>query len=128
MESIDELYQNNNDILMIYLAPQGVTAAPASPSSITATVQPAVVPEVVDHYVVQIEGHPNKKCSATLPTLSCTITGLPPAAEYTVQAKACLGVQSSPKPCSDVTVGGKSWTNPSSKFLTLTVITNVVQN
>ncbi len=96
---------------------------PASSSSVTATVEPVVVPEVVDHYVVQIEGHIDKKCSATVPTLSCTITGLPPAAEYTVQAKACLGVQSSSKPCSDAKLGGKSWTNPSSKFLTSTVIT-----
>ncbi len=123
MELTDERCQNNNHILMIYLAPQGVAAVPASPSSITATVEPAVVPEVVDHYVVQIEGHTDKKCSATAPTLSCTITGLPPAAEYTVQAKACLGVQSGSKPCSDVKLGGKSWTNPSSKFLTSAVIT-----
>ncbi len=99
------------------LAPRDVAAVPESSTSIKTTVDQATEHTGVDHYIVQIEGQTEKNCTAPLRGLSCIINGLSPAVEYMVQTEACLAPNSGPNPCSALKVGGKTWTNPSSKSL-----------
>ncbi len=99
-----------------YLAPDGVTVAAVSPSSITATVVQAVDHAGVDHYILKMENNEIRTCHVTPSALSCDIGGLLPAKEYTVQAVACLDGNSGPDPCNPTTVEGKGWTKPSRKF------------
>ncbi len=106
-------------INLLSIAPGTVTASPESPASVKATEVPATDSSGVTRYIVQIKDHTEKNCTTTVPTLSCTISGLSPAVEYTVQTEACLAPNSGPDPCSAVKVGGNSWTNPSSKSLAI---------
>ncbi len=101
----------------LLLVPENVTAVPDSPSSFIATVVPAGDTSSLDHYVVQIKEDTTKTCKATQAKLSCTITDLSAATQYTVQVKACLVDGSGVSPCSPVKVGGKGWTKPTSKHL-----------
>ncbi len=104
-------------INLLSIAPGTVTALPESPVAVKATVVPATDSAGVTRYIIQIKDHTEKNCTTTVPTLSCTIPGLSPAVEYTVQTEACLAPNSGPNPCSALMVGGKTWTNPSSKSL-----------
>ncbi len=94
-----------------------MTAAPASSSSIEATIDQATDHAGVHHYVVEIQGETTKNCQPQSGELSCTIDELLPAKQYTVQVKACLDESSGRDPCSPVKVGGKSRTKPTSKHL-----------
>ncbi len=97
--------------------PGGVTAAPASSTSIKAAVIQAADPTGVHHYVVEIQGETTKNCQPQLGELFCTIDDLLPAKQYTVQVKACLDESSGLNPCSPVQVGGQGWTKPTSTGL-----------
>ncbi len=95
----------------LLLVPNGVTAKPASPSSVIATVAPAGDTSSLDHYIVQIKEDTSKSCKATQAELSCTIKKLAAATQYTVQVMACLDEVSNPNPCSPVRLEEKAGQN-----------------
>ncbi len=101
----------------MYVAPTGVTAEPASPDWLKATVEPATDPTGAHHYVVQIQGDEGKACTTAPNEVICTIGSLSPVTQYTVQVMACLDENRESQPCSAVTVGGHSWTKPTRKGL-----------
>ncbi len=88
-----------------------------STSSIRVDIFQAIIIHMDEQYPVWIKGDPGKHCLAPASTLSCTITGLLPAHQYTVQAIACLNETSGPDPCNKKAVEGKVWTKPSGKDL-----------
>ncbi len=92
---------------------------PDSKSSIKVIVTQASDINGVDHYNVQVTNDPGKFCKARPGQLTCTIGGLQPAKEYTVQATACLDGNSGVSPCNTVAVEGTGWTKPSRKFFPL---------
>ncbi len=102
---------------LLVSAPAGVSVAPGTSTSITATVTEAVNNNGVDHYLLQIKTDLTKPCQARPGHLSCSINGLSPASQYTVQAKSCLSQASGLNPCNPNVVEGQGWTTPSSNNL-----------
>ncbi len=70
------------------------------------------------YYLVQVKTDTTKNCQRALNESSCSINGLSPATEYTVQAMVCLDEDSGPDACnSNAIVERQGWTKPSSKNL-----------
>ncbi len=90
---------------------------PGTSTSITATVTEAGNHNGVDHYLLKVKTDPTKKCQAGPGHLLCSINGLSPASQYTVQAISCLDRGSGPNPCNPGAVEGQGWTKPSRNSL-----------
>ncbi len=110
-----ERWHNANDRVKRFhsnLAPQGISIESTSPSTLTVTVTPNTVSSGVNFYQVSAGGKPCE-ITASMSPLSCSLTELTAATEYTVEAKAC----SSKSHCSEA-ITKHAWTLPNGEFLT----------
>ncbi len=97
-------------LLLLHLAPQSITIEPLSPNTLKVTVTPNAVSTGVTLYKVS-GGKSN--CEIVVPSspLTCSLTELSAATEYSVDAKAC----SSTSHCSE-TITKQAWTQPDGQF------------
>ncbi len=97
--------------IFLILAPRDISIESVSPNTLKVTLTPDPVSAGVSLYKVSADG---KACeiAASMSPLSCSLTELTPATEYTVEAKAC----SSASHCSEA-VSKLAWTLPNGEFL-----------
>ncbi len=96
--------------ITLHLAPQTITIEPISPNTLRVTVTPNSVSTGVALY--KVSGG-KATCEIPVPSspLTCSLTELSAATEYTVDAKAC----SSASHCSEA-ITKKAWTQPDGRF------------